>query len=358
MKKFYRNISKCLIALVLGLIFFVAAPETVSALNSGTSITVSPVVDRPAITAGQTTDGEFTILNDGKTDYTFDVYAKPYTVSGLTYNQDFAKETNYTQIARWIAFPQTSYKLKRGESVKVKYQIKTPASIPDGSQYAVIFAQTRAPENQSGIASSQRVGILIYAQPTSGKTITKGNIVQQNLARVIWQLNTAGDVTAQSVKSKLSTWYQAAPVAMSAQIKNSGNTDFDAKSYLEIKNLLDGKKAATTATVTATILPDTTRQIDNVWCNSDAAATGQDVYNCDAPLAGLFQVTQHISFLNKDHAYTKTVLILPWWIVTAVGAIIVAIILAWHFGRRRGRGGRRLAHGSRDDYLTIRKRGR
>jgi hypothetical protein len=337
-KKLFGKLGKALVLTAAIGFAFSALTHPAAALNTGASITIQPVVDRPAITAGQTTDGEFKILNDGETDYTFDVYAKPYTVSGLKYDQNFENETNYTQISRWISFPQTSYELKSGASVIVKYQIKTPASIPDGSQYAAIFAQTRAVASaeKTGVTSSQRVGILIYARG-NGKTIEKGEIVKQNLAYTEQTLNDDGEVVDQKVFAQKSAWYQSAPVAVSAQVKNTGNVDFDVVAFVEIKNFFNGRKITETVKSTASVLPGTTRQIDNIWCNSDADATGQAIYQCDAPSIGLFRVTQHVSFLGKEFTYERLVLILPWWIVALVIVAILLIISGFIYGKRRGR---------------------
>lgn len=354
MKKCFSKISQIFVAVGALSLVFAALAQPAAALNQGTSITIQPVVDRPAIKAGETTDGVFKIVNDGETDYTFDVYAKPYTVSGLNYAQDFTKDTSYTQISRWITFPQTTFTLKSGDSVDVRYQIHTPASIPDGSQYAAIFAQTRIPDSTAGqnnVAFSSRVGILIYARG-DGKTVAQGKIAQQDLARVERQLNhDSGAVTAQTVHPRsgwLAFWYQAAPAAVSSKITNTGNTDFDVQSYLEVKNWFGGRQIAQTAPATAAILPNTSRQIDSVWCNSDQNAAGQEIYRCNAPAMGLFRVTEHVSFLGKNYTYTRLVLILPWWMVIIVVTVILLIVGGFVYGHARGRRQSRRKHNRKE----------
>ena len=357
-KQFSRKLRRLtvdfvMITLVFAFVGIVSGlfAKPAAALDPGTSITISPLIDRVNIAAGQTTDGTFTITNNGSVDYIFDVYARPYTVANDTYVQTFTNDNApRAQVYRWITFDQNSYELKSGQHVEVAYHINAPASIPAGSQYAVIFAQTRQPSatNQSGVQASQRVGILIYAHG-NGKTVNQGSVISSTLGE-----NQTKDGTS-SVTKKSGLWYQAPPVYELTRVKNGGNTDFDLTTHATLTNFFGGGKVATSIEQTHSILPGTTYQAtDKIGCSDGdrSETTSAGAATCvEAPWIGLFWLTTSANFLGKTYTFKHLVLVLPWWLVAIVIAVIVIIILSIWLHRRlqhheNKRAGRSRANGS------------
>ena len=56
------------------------------------SITLSPVSQRYELKQGDTKKDSLTIVNDGKSDYTFTAYARPYSVNNEAYQPDFSTD--------------------------------------------------------------------------------------------------------------------------------------------------------------------------------------------------------------------------------------------------------------------------
>lgn len=245
-------------------------------------ITLSPTNQTLDITAGHTYQGSFTIFNSGKEPLDFTVYAAPYQVRNEQYDPTFNKNTNRTQIARWVQFAQTDYSVEPGKQVAVNYTVVTPESIPDGGQYAALFAQTKAQKTGS-IMSQKRVGMLLYAHAT-GKTITRG----------------------ESLAPRLGFWQNATSFTFEQKIKNSGNTDFPAKIKLSVSDMFGNEKY--TQSKQNVILPDTTRAITMEWKN--------------APPLALMNVVSSVTILGKTTQYKHTVLF-----ATPLAVIVATIVL-------------------------------
>lgn len=324
MRRIYKSILAVAVIAVMGILF--GAP-TASALDSGTSITISPLVARPEIAASQTTSGKFTIVNNGSVDYEFQVYARPYTVDNGSYAQEFTNENApRAQLYRWISFDQENYALKSGEQVEVSYHVETPKSIPAGSQYAVIFAQTRLPESgEEGIQSSQRVGIVLLAKNKGGKTINDGKVTKFSLGR-----DGKKDGENAVLDSK-NPWYRKSPIYGITYVENKGNTDFELTSVSKLTSIFSGREIAKTESAPRAIFPDTNyRSVNQVGCgkSDDENAKKSDNNNsCDnLPWIGLYRLTTEAQALGKTYTYKRLILIMPLWFIIASATVLLSII--------------------------------
>ena len=204
--------------------------------NDNVQITLSPTKQRLAITAGQSTTGSFTIRNTGPLGFSFRIYASPYSVkSDADYTPLFTNDTPRTQISRWVTFTKTDYTLAPGESVDIPYRVRVPATIPAGSQYAAIFAETNG-QNAGSVITKKRVGMLLYAKP-NGTTKSSGDAQFTSIPPVIF----------------------GALVHSTAKVNNTGNTDFDTTVRLEQKSIFGGNNQSIEQV--RTVLPETTRTV-------------------------------------------------------------------------------------------------
>ncbi|MCL2869613.1 hypothetical protein FWF48_02285 [Candidatus Saccharibacteria bacterium] len=282
----------------------VPLPALAAKSDDTIGMTLSPIKVQLVIEAGKDYESTFKVMNSGKTAFDFYVYAAPYQVSGEKYEPNFSKETKRTQISRWITFDEKNYNIKPGAEVEVTYHVKTPKSIPDGGQYAVIFAQTKEDQNSNttGIVAAKRVGILVYAK-AKGHTIEKGELKSNNIS--MWQTST------------LKTEFKAT---------NTGNTDFNATSSFVVTKLT-GKEVYNSGDKPYAILPDTTRLATNEWD--------------DVPYVGLFWATSKVTMLGKSYTTRRLVLVAPLFIpivlILVIVAIIILIILKARSGRKYGR---------------------
>lgn len=302
MQKIHRHFKTLLVGSISALALMTMINQPVLAQDSpeslpATQITLSPASDRLELRAGQKFDGEFSIINSGSEPFTFKVYSAPYLMSPTdpTYaNASYSTDTSSTQISRWITFPQTTYNIEPGERINVPYRVSVPDSIPDGGQYAVIFAETQ-PSKAGMIQSKKRVGMIIYAR-TDGKRINKGSFSNTGIPLI-----------------NLNHRLYLSPIA-----KNEGNTDFEATVELEALNIFGGKSHE--AEKTSTVLPGTSRTIS--------------VEIPNAPLIGLMKVYLTTSLLDQKETKSQWVFFISPVALTVISLIIVGLLMNAIYGKK------------------------
>ena len=255
---------------------------------------VSPVSKRLLLEPGATYEDEFTVENIGSEDFTFKVYASPYSVTNDNYDLSFTNENEFTQIARWVTFDQPQYDLAVGEKQIVKFYVEVPENVPAGGQYATIFAESGGREidiQSSGIKTVSRIGLVIYAN-IPGETIEAAELLDYSVPGFYFQ----GNITATS------------------KIANSGNTDFEARYHIDIRPLIGDSVPGYPKDDVYAILPDTQRRVEHIWEGT--------------PLLGLFKVNYSISAPGIDHNETYLVLILPVFVIV-ITFLLLTFIVVW-----------------------------
>lgn len=297
------------LSLMIGLGLMLAIGQLALAQEPGeVQITMSPAKDRIEIAAGKPTTSDFTIINSGQKAFKFKVYASPYSITNTDYNSVYDQETPLNQINRWIKFDKNQYELAPGKEVKINYRVETPADIPDGAQYAVIFAETE-PEQATGqqLASNKRVGLLVYAHG-GGETRLGG----------------------ESLAPKISFWQTGDDLKIDQQVKNTGNTDFKTDVTLKAKSLFGEQKVIDerASLRQVDVLPETTRSIQPEWKNP--------------PQFGIAKVTVEVKYLDKTDNYDQWVLFMSPLVMVIAAVVIIVIIGSVVYGRRKPKVGRRL----------------
>lgn len=261
------------------------------------SITLSPTSKHYQLKAGQTIRDELTVVNDGKTDYTFRVYADPYSVNDENYQPDFTSVHRNTLIPEWVAFEKDKHFIKAGETVKIPYSLSVPKNAAPGGHYGVLFAETQPAGDPVGnsIARKKRVGAIVYA------TIEGAYKVSGNVKEVI-----VGGLQF------------VAPLRATFRIENNGNTDFAATTKLLVTDVFGGKKYE--ASKQYQVLPVSTRKIIMDWSQ--------------APSLGLFKVTATASILNKTEQKSTYVFMAPIWSYLMAGLGSLAAIIYFVQKRR------------------------
>lgn len=264
---------------------------------------ISPVSNKINLVAGEENDYSFTVKNIGSEPFSYHVYAAPYSVTDEDYNIDFSKETNRTQISRWIKFYDESgnlsdkaeFTIDKGEMQTIGYKVSVPADIPEGGQYATIFAESNETEGDvsgSGIKTVSRVGLIVYGHTDDGKTKDIAEISEINIPTFM----TSGKISASSL------------------VKNTGNTDFETTYSFEVKSLF-GKQLFTKEN-TYNVLPETSRRVKTEWE--------------ETPMIGFYRVHYKISALNGEttEEVDRIVLILPVWAMI-IAIILLTLIVIW-----------------------------
>lgn len=264
-------------------------------------ITMSPAKDRIEIKAGETTSSKFKILNTGQKPFKFKVYASPYHITNANYESEYETETPMNQISRWIKFDQTEFALEPDQEVEVAYKVETPADIPDGAQYAVIFAETE-PEESEGqqVVSNKRLGMLVYARG-DGESKMSG----------------------ESALSKIGFWQLGQGLKFEPEVKNTGNTDFAATVRFKAKSLFGKEEiiAEPNNLQEIDIIPDTTRALSFEWE--------------ETPTFGLVKLTTEIKYLDKTDIHENWVLFMSPLAVVIALLIVAAIIIRMLYGKKK-----------------------
>ena len=294
------------LAVVFALVASAVAPVTSVFADEGGEkpaiwLQISPVAKRFQLDPKAELTDKVNVDNIGSKKFKFRVYATPYTIANEAYEVNFEKETNRTQISRWISFNQNTSAKKDSEKVwknevtfelepngrqEIEYKINVPKDIPAGGQYATIFAES-IPEDSisaTGVRTVSRVGMILYG-------------------------TTSGELKNFTMKSILNSGKISAEV----DIANSGNTDFSAKIAMKIDKIIGGTVAEIDAPYQ--IIPDSPdRHAVLEWE--------------DTPMFGIFKVKTTITALDQKIEEEKIVLVLPIFIIIIM-LVLLTIIIAW-----------------------------
>ncbi|MDO4742085.1 MAG: hypothetical protein Q4A79_01800 [Candidatus Saccharibacteria bacterium] len=270
--------------------------------TSATSISISPVSKILQIEANSVYEDSFKVVNNGSEDMPFEVYASPYSYSPSEdgeYRVGFSTENRYTQISRWVTFKDSAgnyvsnprFVAAPGESIVIQYKISTPASIPDGGQYAVLFAHTLSSTSTTGgIRTEASPGLIVYGR-ASGETVKSGEISDMKINRSL--------EVAEGDNQNL--------INASAKIKNTGNVDFVGVGKLRVKGIF------------GQIYYETPENNGRVSVIPEAELSVSDVWE-ETKYFGIFRVSWEVSAADKSEIIEKTIFLLP-------APVIVAIIL-------------------------------
>lgn len=279
--------------------------------NAGTSISLTPVSKILQIASSSIYDSSFTVKNGGDNQIRIEVYAAPYSYvyseEEDLYKLGFSNENNYTQIARWITFQDTSgnyvktttFTIEPQGSLEIKYRISTPSNIPNGGQYAVIFAHTLSDAaSTSGIRTEASPGMVVYGRSSEGESIISADVTNLKIDRGI----TENGATRNNFYA-------------SAKVKNTGNVDFSATGVLKVEPIFGGGGYETPANVSRlSIIPEAELVISDEWT--------------ETPSFGLYKITWTVTAGETTESIERVVfLISP--AIAIIAIIFLTIIIVW-----------------------------
>lgn len=288
-----KNHARKFLLLILVSIFSSLLFQPVThAQNQGEEerITLSPAVLQPEFNDGQRAEGKLTVINDGDVDYTFLVYARPFSVEGEEYAANYTEVNERTEAYQWVQFGQTKYTLAAGKSVEVPYTVTVPEGTAGGGHYAVLFAETQPPPatGAAGVARKKRVGALMY-MTVEGEIQRSGSIAS-------WD-------------TKL--FQTKKPITSLLRLKNDGNVHYQADLEASYTNLF-GKRQFT-LNQQLLVLPGTTRRAPIEWQ--------------EAPFIGIFKANAKVTYLGKtEDLPTKYVIFLPKAALIVAAAVLVIVL--------------------------------
>ncbi len=265
------------------------------------TLTLTPTSAPLVVKPGQTSTGNFQVVNQGDGGYDFTVYSADYSVKNEDYDPSFIALPGKPDVASWLKFSTTGGTLQPGQSATVTYKLSVPPNTPPGGYYAVAFAQTKKPKQttgNSGIILIERVGEVFYLQ-VAGPVTQKGKLAS-------WQ----------------SSWLQKPPLTAMARLENSGGTHYTSTVDIKVQDIFGGAKY--TLNTKKVILPQTIRKIPVSWPHT--------------PSIGLFKVSGTVTVLGKTEVLpTKYILVLSQTarIVLLIIVIVLLLLLILRYGIRR-----------------------
>ncbi|MBR3116036.1 hypothetical protein IKF30_02300 [Candidatus Saccharibacteria bacterium] len=288
-----------------------ATDENTSQNKGGTSISLMPVSKVLQIAPNSEYEDVLTVNNDGDDEIEIEVFAAPYAYvyseDEQTYKLGFNTETNFTQIVRWVTFKKADggwdkkaqYKIPARESLAVKYKITTPNKIPEGGQYAVIFAHTlTGVVSASGIRTEASPGMVLFGRSAEGDIKTVAQISDMSA-----QYGIHGDDTQNNY------FYG------SAKVKNDGNIDFNANGKLKVEPIIGfGGYETPESRGRVSVIPESELEVTDRWDES--------------PVFGLYKVTWTVKAGEETETIETLIFVNP--IVAIIVIIIVlTIITIW-----------------------------
>ena len=316
--------SFILSTLILGLLvspnlaFAEESSEDEIDMSAATSISITPVSKVLTLEPNTTYEDSFKVTNNGSSNMTFEVYATPYSFTTSadsdSYSLNFSSQTNFSQISRWITFQDSvgnwvesaKFVAGGGEVLVITYRITTPESLPNGGQYAVIFAHTISEATSgSGIRTEASPGIVVYGRSSTGETIRSAEISSLE----IYKKSTTSK-TDNSVADR---------IGATARVKNTGNVDFAATGTLKVQNLFGGTAYETTgAAGTVSILPSDDEE--------GTIMTVSDEWE-ETPEIGFFNVTWTVVAADQTSEISKFIAILPIWVIIIALMLLTALVV-------------------------------
>jgi hypothetical protein len=284
------------IAILSGAVFGSVSAEESPTTKPAVWLQVSPTSRAITLNPSDKYDGEFTVTNIGSEDFIFKVYANPFSVTNESYDHDYLSEKNYNQIHRWITIPESEFSLPVGESQVVKFHVSVPENAPGGSQHAVIFAESSGNQasssNSSGIKAISRVGMRLKANITG-------------------EIRESIEITEYNIPS-LYIFFGGSQITATSKIKNTGNTDGEAKYNFEIKPFFGGDSVFVESK-NSLIYPESEYRQTIAWENT--------------PLLGLFTVNYSVAVNDIARAESRVVLVMPVWLLVIVLMLLTFLII-------------------------------
>ena len=296
----YKQIHSGLL-LIAGLfvaaLLVAGASLSVSAQENRESITLSPAQRLVKVNAGAQHKDELTVVNDGTVAYDFVVYARPYSVKGSGYEQDFQSTPPNADVYSWTRFEQTKYHLEAGKSVKIPFTITVPADAAPGGHYGVIFAQTEpVTTGSNSVIRKKRVGALMHVT-------------------VNGEYKMGGEATL----FETPFWQLEPPLRATVEAKNTGNAECINTTQLTVRDMFGNVKYD--AKKEFIILPKTTRTMHLEWQKSG--------------WFGLYKVETKQTFLGKTAGEMQYVLMMPRYVpLVVILFILIGGGYAWLHRKR------------------------
>lgn len=258
--------------------------------GAGYSITMTPPSTQLQAPPGGSTNGSFTVINEGNVGYNMALSVAPYYVVSDSYQPKFTLLPGKTDASAWIHLsgPTTQY-LKAGLPLNIGYSLTVPPGTAPGGYYTVIFAETEPPASKGGVTAHNRVGNILYIT-VAGPVVKQGSVTGTHLPRLV-------------LGSSL-------PIGL--LVKDTGGLHFLTTASIAATNEF-GSHIAYKAQLQRYVLPQTERVVSTTWSA--------------VPLVGVYKIDRSATvFGHRQSLPSQTVIIIRPWLLIIIVLLIIAVL--------------------------------
>jgi len=279
--------------------------EDVYLVNKNVGIAVSPVKsERYKMIPGGEYDGRFRVRQTGH-----ETSEIMITLAPLSALRDYETETDRTRIKNWTTFDiegcdvhkvedGNAYLMMRSkEECFVNYHIKVPRDAVGGSQNAAILVRSLArndvgaQKDESALRYQYQFAYSLLSDVDAPGATYDGKVLKNNVPSILLD----------------------PPLGVDSLIENTGTLDFTAFYSVTMIEWLREREVYA-----------------NSWdalAMADGKVDQEDAWK-EAPVLGLFWVTQEVRVLDETSSVTKLVLIIPIWLILIIVGVILLLIWA------------------------------
>ena len=270
-------------------------------------LVASPSIDKlGTLEPGKSYTRTISLTNNSEKDITFMI--KPLSFKAKDDNYSYVwgiSDSQYSKIADWTDIDSDKTRtLSPGESEQFNYTISIPQDQTGGAQHMMVSVQILNDEDQEDtmIQAETLLNLQVYS-------------------------NIAGDLDARAhlISQEIPSFSFNPIIRTVSVIENIGNVNLDINYSVKIIDAISGKLAYEASTEKV-LMPESKRIVEQNWDG--------------APLLGLFNTYQEITYINEDGEKTvatleKLVFICPIWLILVVVAMLVLFVLAIIFNRKK-----------------------
>jgi len=265
-------------------------------------IGVSPTSQEQELAPGESTSGQFTIINDGDLDVSYHIYATDYKVKNEDYQGSFTVSGDPTAVSAtsWFKLPTGTFVVKAHQEATANYTLTVPKAAVVGGHYAAVFVETVPPPAKGGaiISRVERLGSIFYIAVT-GQLHKHGSILPLAASRL----------------------QMLPPVHADLRVKNDGNVHFLAEGNTQLSTPFGN--VGKPVNFKGEVLPGTTRKF-----GLDLPAT--------TPI-GLYKATATVRYLDQTTTVSRWVVLMPrpTFIIVSGTVLLLLGLGFWQLLRRR-----------------------
>ena len=299
-----KKIKIILAALVLSLLGFSAASpvyaeDDESSVNYVLGITPTQK-GFGTMLPGETYTDSFKVRNKGGGEFSYRISVTPYSVESETYEPNYDKKTQYTDIADWITVDKTEGTVAANQEEEITYTVTIPEDAHGGAQAATIMVSMGG-ESDEGLQAVRRLGYLVFG-------------------------NVDGEITttAKILENKIPSFIFTPPISATSLVENTGNVYTAATYTLQVFPLFSDEEVYTNEEEPDKniIFPETKRFYTASWEG--------------APSLGIFRVRQTVKIFDEVSTVEKLVFLCPIWFLFII-VLIIFVAIFWIVSRIRGR---------------------